>query len=439
MARAFLEWSIGLMGRGQWNRRRAQLVAQLAPGGVLQLPGPPTTTTPSVVPRDLPVWYLLQVERWLEDAASYDVLAGSRVMPIVQRLGHALSALDNVDGAADRYRRVLRQAHAEIDSVLFEMLVALAYAERSGESVAFIPQTSDRTPDLRVGPESDPFLVECKRKFRTNRYVREEYRRFAALYHPVREELKRLRLSWGVDFLLHRELATYPYDYLARRVVPNLALGDATIGIWRTLIDDDDMRVAVRAADWERYRRELAGRDVRGDTPQLHHILFGYDEPWRGYEPSVGGVPSEQSPGLFARVGFACVGVWSCDAPESVQAKTRHHQAELRDAFGQLPAAALGAVHVGAETYDDDYLTEERRRRIDHELWDGLDATRRERQWVYVHYLAFDVPPDTSWSTGETCIYFAPRDADARRRELNPRLLLQPATPFPEVGLIRHE
>jgi hypothetical protein len=267
--------------------------------------------------------------------------------------------------------------------------------------------------------------------------VRDEYRRFALLYEPVREALKQQHLSWGVDFVFHREMATYSDDYLARRVVPMLALADAEIGVWRTLIEDEEVRVAVRAADWATYAKELRGRDVRGDTPQLHHVLFGYDEPWRGYQASAAGVASEQAPGFFAQVGFACVGIWSCDAPESIQAKTRHHQTELRKAFAQLPADVPGAVHVGAETYDDDYLAEERRRRVAKELWDGLDEKRRARQWVYLHYFAFDVPPNESWSTGETCVSFAPYEASAKARGLTARLLLKPPTPFPGVRLVK--
>jgi hypothetical protein len=443
MVEAFLDWAVGMIGTGAWRARRARLEATLGPDGTVRgvRPGKPAGAGPisATPPQDVAAWYLVLCERWLHDGAAYDVLAGSRVIPVVQRLGHALATLREIDGAEDRLRRVLRRVPTEMDSVLFELLVALAYAERSGAEVAFIPERPGeaKTPDLRVGTAADPLFVECKRKARTNEYVRGEYRRFGLLYEPVREELKRLRRSWALDFVFHREMSALPDDILAQRVVPALDVAGADVGGWRTLLDDADVTVRVRAADWTRYRTELGDRDVRGDTPQLHHVLFGYDDPSRGFTPSVAGIQSEQAPSLFSRVAFACVGIWSCDAAESVQARTRHHQAELRKAFEQLPAKARGEVHVGAETYDADTVADERLRRIGEDLWTGLDSTRREQQWVYIHLLTFDVPPDMSWDARETCVFFAPSDASARGRELEPKLLLQAATPLPDVPMVR--
>jgi hypothetical protein len=438
MARAFLDWAVRLMGAGSWRARRETLIATLSPSGALKSTPAETAAGVSVVPVDLAAWYLLQVERWLEDAASYDVMSGSRFMPIVHRLGHGLEALTKIEGAETRMRRVLRKAPAEIDSVLFELLVALAYQERTSGPVAFIAEGTSKTPDLRIGGQEDPFFVECKRKFRAGDYARDEYRRFALLYEPVRKALKEAHRSWACDFVFHREMMSYPDDYLAQRVIPLLAVADPVANSWRTLLNDDELRIAVRAADWPRYRRQLGQVDVRGETPQLYHVLFDHYDPSRGYQASVGGAPSAQSPGYWEEVVFACVGIWSCDAPEAVQAKTRHQQAELRKAFAQLPADARGAVHVANETFDDERLADERRRRIATDLWKGLDATRRELQWVYLHLFAFDVPPNESWSAGETCVSFAASDARARVMELEPKLLLEPTAPYPAVTRVQY-
>jgi hypothetical protein len=441
MVAAFLAWAIDLMGAGSWKRRRRQIDARLGAGGVVR--GSPSSTglgpAQARAFEDVAAWYLVQCERYLNDGAAYDVMLGSRVLPIVQRLGASIGQLQRVEGAETRLRRTLRKNPAEMDSTLFELLVALAYVERSSAPVAFLPEAPGqaKTPDLRVGGGADPFFVECKRKYRTSQYAQAEYRHFAEMYEPVRADLRRLDRSWAVDCVFHQEMSSYGPAYLARRVAPMLVVADAGVGYARTLIDDPDVTVTVRAADWEKYERELGSVNVRGDTPQLHHVLFGYDEPWRGYQASVAGWESEQAPGYYARVTFASVGIWSCDAPQSVQAKARHFQAEVSKAFEQLPNNAPGAAHVATETYDSDHIADERVRRLTEEMWNGLEISRRKLQWVYVHLFAFNVPPDQSWDAGETCVFFPPSDPGAVAKRLSPKLLLEPAAPLPAVRLVR--
>jgi hypothetical protein len=440
MVEAFLGWAISLVSAGSWARRRREIEARLGAGGVVRgAPGPAGSAMVVAPLEDVAAWYLVQCERYLNDGAGYDVMLGSRVLPIVQRLGGALGTLQRVEGAEARLRHTLRKNPADMDSTLFELLVALAYMERSGAPVAFLPEARGqaKTPDLRVGTPQDPFYVECKRKFRISQYARQEYAVFAEMYEPVRAALRQLDRSWAVDFIFHREMSTYGINYLMERVVPLLRVADAPVGHARTLIDDPDLTVTIRAADWPRYGRELGSVDIRGDTPQLHHVLFGYDEPWRGYQASVDGMASEQAPAYFERVTFASIGIWSCDASESVQAKSRHFGAEVRKAFDQLPDDVPGAAHVGTETYDNDYIADDRMRRVTEDMWQDLGISRRSLQWVFVHLFAFNVPPNQSWEAGERCIFFPAIGVPAASRGLDPKLLLEPSAPMPSVRLVQ--
>src|SRR2546426_7557980 len=87
--RAFLDWTIELMGPSEWNRRRRAVEAFAIERGK------PRQTEEafdaglrqSAIPPDRAAWYLYQCELYLRDPIQYEITQGSRIIPLIHGLG----------------------------------------------------------------------------------------------------------------------------------------------------------------------------------------------------------------------------------------------------------------------------------------------------------------------------------------------------------------
>jgi hypothetical protein len=117
-----------------------------------------------VLKNDLVASYLAQADALLHDRRSYDLNLGARVVPFIKRIGNQIDALRRIPGAADRVRRMLRLRQEHPAGALYELVTAARYAHE-GFTVEFVPETSQRTGDLRLLIPHLPreVQVECKR------------------------------------------------------------------------------------------------------------------------------------------------------------------------------------------------------------------------------------------------------------------------------------
>jgi hypothetical protein len=98
----------------------------------------------------------------IEGDPHFDMYEAPTLVPQIAVLCELLGELQMVDGGIDKLRELRRAPGTEIDSRIYELLVAARAAEM-GRKVSFIP-TDPRspTPDLRVRDMHFPVVIECK-------------------------------------------------------------------------------------------------------------------------------------------------------------------------------------------------------------------------------------------------------------------------------------
>jgi hypothetical protein len=418
--RAWVEWVLSLVPPDGWKERRRALErfeAEVLPRQNLPRPGTAELGR-SRIPGDRAGWYVYQAQLYLTDPMRYEMSQGSRIIPVVQTVGAHLRILRAVPGADARMAGSLVKEGDSIDSTLFEMLVACAYATRGWDDVAFIDEDpSARSPDLVAHSSLGNLLVECKRKRAVSDYLRRERQHRIVLLRPLTDALRDLAIDWCLDICFHRPIVTYPEDFLRRSLVPLLRLGQPGI-----LVDGAEMTVRAIRPDWDRLRDAMRRQDIRADTARIASLLYGVYEPWKALSGMIAGEPRPGAPHYMRDVSWASAILVSCDAPEDTRAKAAHFRRELADAVRQLPQGTACAVHIGAEAYEGEGVEAARYSRILNEMMGEFDYEGREVKCVYCNLFTFEVPPDENWAVEEKCHYFV-RD-DGLPWLLEARLLL---------------
>ncbi|NIA54756.1 hypothetical protein HAV22_14045 [Massilia sp. TW-1] len=135
---------------------------------------------------------------WLTNNPNYDMFAGASLVPQIARLAERLDVLSNVPGAMKRIRSLWRGTSRDVDSTIFELLVAAGCAIK-GRSVEFLEPRGGKTPDLRCH-DPYPIVIECKRKRVLTEYELSEERVMRSLFEKL-DTYARAAGMWGM-FLL---------------------------------------------------------------------------------------------------------------------------------------------------------------------------------------------------------------------------------------------
>ncbi len=416
--RRWLDWAISLMGPDNWAARRKTLESfgeNLTPS---PHPAPADFNFP-IAPEDRAGWYLYQTELYLTRPYDFDMPQCSRILPVVSRLGNRLDEIVRIPGAIERMQRALCNSGIDIDSTLFEWVVASAYSRRGFADVAFVPESPGaKTPDLKMRRNNQDFFVECKRKRKMSQYAQKERAQWWKLSAQLRKKLVDHRIPVLVDIVFHVPLLDCPDDYLDRKVVPLLSV--ATHG---TMIDDGELRVSLNQVRLDELKETLRTTMIRIDGPLLFEKLYGKFERWRGYTGSGLFRPSPTKPRYITDVSFAAGCIWSCDAPDAMRAKAQHFRRELAEAVDQLPPGIASAVHLGFEAYDGEGVEAIRYARLKDEMMMGFNPGDRSLEIVYCHLFQFESTPTENWAVSETCNHWL-KNESSMRYLLEPTLLL---------------
>ena len=119
--------------------------------------------------------YLLAAKDHLAKEPFLDTYTAAKAITPICTLGASLEVLREVRGADSKLRDLYRKPESETDSIIFELLVAAAFA-RMGHNVSFIDETSGKkTPDLRLHDKPMPIVIECKRRQPLNDYEKGKF------------------------------------------------------------------------------------------------------------------------------------------------------------------------------------------------------------------------------------------------------------------------
>ncbi|WP_414953828.1 hypothetical protein [Caballeronia eucalypticola] len=185
-------------------------------------------------------WYLYLCELTIARPHESPTYYSSRVLPFLGAIGRKLHYQASVRNLDAKLLETATERKREPDGLIFEILVALSYAEL-GFTVEFIPEGSARTPDMRVEMHGDSFLVECKRMSSRSQYAVEEERLWRKQWEVAEPVVKNVSQWVWLDVVIHVELSTLEPNWLARKLETLLPIsGDFTE------VDDDQGRAGSK-------------------------------------------------------------------------------------------------------------------------------------------------------------------------------------------------
>ena len=338
------------------------------------------------------------VYSYLYDMPTYDLAQGARVIPVFKRIGRDIHYIKQIKDVETRLRRALAKASREIDSCLFEILIANSYKKNGWEEVAFVSEeSSKKTCDFYARKPGHEIYVECKRKSKLSDYSIKEKAKWLNLFEPVASCLRNEKKSIVLEIIFHEELTKLPNDYLAKVLLPKIPLL-----IPGVLVDDKICTIHVRNTQLSKTSEHLKKNYVRLDGPLLYHLLFDYTDYYKGITSGIYMRPHSMMPNYVDDIEWGYAAIWNCDSAEALFKKARSIKDLLYDAVEQMPNGRRSSVHLGMESYDGEQVEEVRLKRI---LSDVNNLyTEGKVDFLYLHFLAFTVPVDGNWDVREDCI-----------------------------------
>ena len=155
---------------------------------------------------------------FLSEHLAYDHFAGATLVPSLVQLGSQFDQLERVGGDVQGRLQRLWAGHSEnVDASLMELVTA-ARCAGLGREVEFVPETTQKSPDLRC---HDPFplVIECKRQRALSDYELAEERLMRDLFLRLRAAARRRSLCGRFSLRLDVEALTINQEDVVARLI----------------------------------------------------------------------------------------------------------------------------------------------------------------------------------------------------------------------------
>ncbi len=397
MIKRYAEHLKAFMGHDEWVARRervARFFYQSLVGEIVDTSGKGKFFND----RDQFAWYLFLAESFNDHPQNYEVIFGSRVVPIFARLGQDLDRLLSVDGYETRLRRLMSTEKSQPNGGFFEFLVANAYA-CEGYKVAFHPEQKGgaRSHDIDVRKGDVRFAVECKR-MEGGEYHEIERQRMRDLWQPACMVSTATGNSSYLDVHFKIALPSVPDDYLR-----DIALKFIHSSEDNLIFDDGIAWGIIRELDITPLQKAMENSYWLHPGPQFTEKLLGS---YRRYDNHLAAqkVKFASNPHFIDEIDQAVVARWSSLSGEAIERKARDVFSKVVDAHKQLPSDVPGVVHVGFETLGGDEIEHRRYEKIRSSIG-SFDMKGKPLKAVLCHAFSPEASPAETWAIDETCIY----------------------------------
>jgi hypothetical protein len=352
--RTALQAFLGRMPVEEWATRR-EAILQSFRG---RTAGTALATAPSIrVQADEIAWYLFLCQQALEDPFCTDISQSQRALPFLAGIGARWHHASRVHGLERKLDELLNDYRQEPDGLLFEVLVALAYAA-AGWDVTLLPEGVEKTPDMHIAREGREFFVECKRMSRKTQYADTERNEFLQHWDKAKSLLlsNRQWIWFKGDF--HVEASALEPNFLSNVFRSTLPLSDSFRGA--LIHQSDQATIHARLIDQAAVRSHMRKNLVKTNSPTLIRLLGGDWAPDNAATTILQMVKTTQVvwcdvPELGSyvdEIGFACGFTRTFDAEVSVDKKARDVTKLLSQAVKQVPSDRPSIIHIAAETME---------------------------------------------------------------------------------------
>ncbi len=300
-------------------------------------------------------WYLFLVEQTLEDPLCLEISQAQRILPFFVAIGERWEHASKVDGIQRKITELLTRYKASPDGLIFEILVALAYAEKGWDVTLIEEKPPEKSPDMVVRNDVIELFVECKRLDRRTAYSENERNEFLRLWDAATPMLIKNKQWIWLNAVFHAEVHTLPKNFLA-----NILLNTLPITREQLIHESADATIKARLIDRQAVKSHLDNFRVKEPSPMLGALL-GSD--WAPYNSQVSlihfgkrsRVVDCEAPVLgtyVESIDWACGITRKFDSEESINKKARDITKLLSNAVKQVPKDNPSIVHIAAETLE---------------------------------------------------------------------------------------
>lgn len=273
----------------------------------------------------------------IEQDPHFDMYEAPSLVPQIAMLCEMLPALETVKGGIEKLRELRKAPGVEVDSRIYELLVAARAAEM-GREVSFVPtQPGSTTPDLRVHDMHFPVVIECKLQSR-----RAEIEvRAVGLMQGIRKQFQALKQKDPAVFgNLCLQFAASINGLQADDVFADLQ------SMWNGLTPFTSRQFAWGTATWRHLPTDVAlPMEMKAFCPlYIRQVLPEYpDDSWDGFFMLV---KNQFGPSAETVQMPLCVR-WRLENQADESALVRNVVRHLGEAIQQIPHGEAGILYIG--------------------------------------------------------------------------------------------
>lgn len=400
---------LALMSADKWQRRRASILDAL---NGIQLTGKLATARPIRVREDEIGWYLFLCEQSLDDPLCMDVSQTARIAPFFAGIGSKWQFAHRVTGLDKKIREILHKAKKTPDGLIFEILVALSYAEKDWDVELLDEKPPSKSPDMVVRKDEVEIYVECKRLERRTSYAERERNDFLIIWDAATDTLWNKQQWVWFKGVFHVEPSSLPRDFLAKIFNEKLPIGQG-----ETLIYDGvEATIYARQIDKFAAQNHLKDWQVKMHSAALSTLLGGDWAPLNSsvsiaqlVKPAyVNGCEAPILGGYIQEMNWACGFTRDFDSEISLNKKSKDITSLLADAISQVPSDKASIIHIAAETMEGPEVERIRTQKIIESM--SQLSPGKPLLSVRFHRLQANQTVDKLWEMDETVQKFQPSD-----------------------------
>jgi hypothetical protein len=336
-----------------WQARRSRILDSLRS---IHIGTSLETAKPVRVQTDEIGWYLFLCEQALDDPLCIDVSQASRAIPFFVAIGQRWHHAHKIKGINAKIGEVLNKSKSAPDGLIFEILVALSYAEK-GWDVEFLEiKPPAKSPDLKVTKNDSSLFIECKRLLRRTSYAEQERQDFFRIWNPASKILIKKKQWIWLKGIFHSEVSSLPNDFLSKILEQQLPLKSGT----EVIYDGPEATIYARIIDEHAVQDHFRQFKVKQHSPILNKILGGDWAPMNSAVSIIKKVKTSQLIGceIPSLGGYIDEIDWAAGftrwfkSEASIDKKAKDVIHHIKEAVEQLPANNPSIIHVALETME---------------------------------------------------------------------------------------
>lgn len=336
-----------------WQARRLRLLDSLK---TIHIGTSLENAKPVRVQQDEMGWYLFLCEQALDDPLCIDISQASRAIPFFVAIGQRWQHAHKIKGLDAKIGEVLNKSKAAPDGLIFEILVALSYAEKEWAVEFLEVKPPAKSPDIKVTKNGNSLLIECKRLLRRTSYAEKERQDFFRIWNPASKILIRKGQWVWLKGIFHSEIFNLPNDFLSKILEEKLPLKNAT----EVIYNGPEATISARLINKQLVQNHFSENKVKQHSPMLNKILGGDWAPMDSAVSIIHKVRTSQLigceipalGGYIDEIGWAAGFTRWFESEASIDKKAKDVIHHIKEAIEQLPADMPSIIHVAAETME---------------------------------------------------------------------------------------